>query len=181
MFYYLIVKNCSRLYEESSLRGNRCRFHFYVVDGALVCTFITFSPESENARVGEWANGSSIWNSRSKLSRRSVLEIDVMSARTRHWPIIFASVSHPHEKKQSMNIKFTDFLRYRSSVVKYSKTHVSTCDIATLISRSKALLSIGGRKVKVIICMYLLINCNINHSKMLVLNYYTCDCDSIEL
>lgn len=30
----------------------------------------------------EWANGSSIWNSRSKLSRRSALEIDVMSART---------------------------------------------------------------------------------------------------
>ncbi|KOX74018.1 hypothetical protein WN51_14098 [Melipona quadrifasciata] len=30
----------------------------------------------------EWANGSSIWNSRSKLSRWSVLEIDVMSART---------------------------------------------------------------------------------------------------
>jgi len=34
------------------------------------------------ARTEVWANGSSIWNSRSKLSRQSILEIDVMSART---------------------------------------------------------------------------------------------------
>lgn len=34
------------------------------------------------ASGAEWANGTSIWNSRSKLSRWSALEIDVMSART---------------------------------------------------------------------------------------------------
>lgn len=43
--------------------------------------FLRLSHFSETSET-EWANGTSIWNSRSKVRRRSVLEIDVMSART---------------------------------------------------------------------------------------------------
>lgn len=58
---------------------------------SFICTFIRFSceqvdPSGRMARV--------IWNSRSKLSRWSVLEIDVMSARTRQDTGLYYAYEH---------------------------------------------------------------------------------------
>lgn len=56
-----------------------CRFHLY---GRQCTCLLLYYISRESKRGPEWANGSSIWNSRAKLSRQFVLEIDVMSART---------------------------------------------------------------------------------------------------
>jgi len=71
------VSMIARSSHEDCRAGCRSSFEIF----PLVRFFIARSPSTERERAREWANGSSIWNS-SKLSRRSVLEIDVMSART---------------------------------------------------------------------------------------------------
>lgn len=74
---------------------------------SFICTFIRFSceqvdPSGRMARV--------IWNSRSKLSRWSVLEIDVMSARTRQDTGLYYAYEHV-----SRTICFRFSLRSRNS------------------------------------------------------------------
>lgn len=69
----------------------RCFYKNWTNHESFICTFIRFSceqvdPSGRMARV--------IWNSRSKLSRWSVLEIDVMSARTRQDTGLYYAYEH---------------------------------------------------------------------------------------
>jgi len=81
--------------------------------------FIARSPSTERER--EWANGSSIWNS-SKLSRRSVLEIDVMSARTgRDTGLLYFSSTRMRSERSAVHIG-SIWISRRSDTVR-SKWH----------------------------------------------------------
>jgi len=114
----------------SSHQGCRagCRSSFEIFP--LVRFFIARSPSTERERAREWANGSSIWNS-SKLSPRSVLEIDVMSARTgRDTGLLYFSSTRMRSERSARACRI--YLDHSS--IGHGQSDIAPCDVVYAMS-----------------------------------------------